>query len=229
MLTRLEKYKKYLDAGTVESSGIDNEAISRYQSFKKCMEFLENKKNKSILELGTTRSFTDGKYEGCNSDNTFYWNKDNYSKWDWGAGCFTLIFGQLDEIDLTTVDVCSSHIERCKFMTSSLGIQCTHVVSDSVEFLKQTDKEYAIIYLDTGDMTPIEATAQKQLEEVKIIIERKLLMPLGYLLIDDVMNKTPKEHGDDSGMGKSKYSIPYLYDKGYLALHKGYQYILFHP
>ena len=209
---------------------MNNEFTSRYHTFKICIDFLHpNLTDKKVLELGTTRSFVDGKYDGCNSNDVKYWNKDDCSKWDWGAGCVTLIFGQLPGIKLTTVDTQISHINRCRYMTDSLNIKCGHVLADSVNFLKTTQDKYDLIYLDTGDMTPIEPTSQQQLSEVQIIHEYNILAPSGLLLIDDVLNKTPKEYGENSGWGKSKYSIPYLLDSGYEILYKGYQYILFLP
>ena len=222
----MNKYKELLDRGTVESSGIEDETISRFQSFLIAKKLTKNKENIEILELGTCRSFVDGKYEGCNSDDIKYWEKDNFAKWDWGAGCFSLVFGQeIPHANITTVDLMKSHIFRCKTMTVSLGINSNHVVMDSVKFLSETDKKNDLIYLDTGDMTPIEPTSNLQLDEVRIIVERDLLKPNGILLIDDVLNKTPKEHGDLSGLGKSKYSIPFLLENGYKTIFKGYQYI----
>ena len=83
-----------------------------------------------------------------------------------------------------------------------------------------------MLYLDTGDMTPIEPTALLQLDEVKIVVKRNLLSPNGLILIDDVKNQTPKKFGDKSGLGKSKYSIPYLLEHWYEIIMDEYQVIL---
>lgn len=222
----LDKYKELLDTGTNEGLRDIRPELSRYQSFKYCIEHLSKINNPSILELGTTRSFVDGKYKGCNLEDRKYWEKDNYSKWDFGGGCFTLIFGQLN-YDFTTLDLIPSHIERSKYMTDSLGIKCTHVVSDSCEYLKTTNKQFDLIYLDTCDMMPISNAEFVQLEEAKYIVERNLLKPNGLLLIDDVLNKTPFEHGHlDNKYGKSTKSLPYLLNNDFKVVFEGYQYIL---
>ena len=226
-MKKIKQYKKLLDIGTYESCGIDDEKLSRYYSFQFCLKYLSPIKIPEILELGTCRSFVDGKYEGCNMDDIRYWKRDNFEKWDWGAGCFSLVFGQeIPDANLTSVDIAVSHINRCKAMTDSLGIKCNHVMSDSIKFLELTEKKFNLIYLDTGDMTPIESTATIQLLEAKILVERNLLIQNGILLIDDVLNKTPRQMGDNSGLGKSKYSIPFLLSNGFSVVFKGYQYIL---
>jgi hypothetical protein len=223
---KLDEYKNLLDQKTFEGMGKDDEPKSRYYSFKMCLEYLQTINNPEVLELGTCRSFMDGAFEGCNSDDPKYWFPNDFTKWDWGAGCFSLVFGQ-NNCKLTTVDLISTHIKRCKTMTDSLGIRCDHIVSDSVKFLRSTNQKFHLIYLDTGDMTPIEPTAQLQLEEAKLVYERKLLYPNGLLLIDDVRNKTPREYGDvNNELGKSKYSIPFLLTNGYKSVFEGYQFIL---
>lgn len=226
---KLNEYKEFLDCGTNQSLGYEDSDKSRYKSFEICADYISAKTDVSILELGTCRSFVDGRFEGCNLDDGKYWKPDNPEFWDWGAGCFLLVFGQLFKTcSLTTLDLMKSHISRSKVMTDSLGIKCNHVVSDSVEFLKNTEHKYDLIYVDTGDMWPIEPTSELQLSECKVIVERDLLKPGGLLLIDDVLNKTPRELGDpDNLLGKSKYSMGYLLDSGMFDLcFDGYQYLL---
>jgi hypothetical protein len=223
-----EKCKPYLDLGTNEGLRYNDTSKSRYVSFKFCLNHLLSIKNPCILELGTCRSFVDGKFEGCNEDNTKYWNPTDFSKWDWGAGCFSLIFGQLaNNCDLTSVDLMASHVKRCKLMTSSLNIKCDNVVSDSIEFLKNTNKKFDLIYLDTGDMHPIEPSEDLQLAEAQVIVEKNLLNADGLILIDDVLNGTPREQGNlTNTLGKSTKSIPYLLNNGFKTVYEGYQYIL---
>lgn len=225
---KLDNYRNYLHEGTYQSLGYEDISKSRYQSFKKCLDYLQTIDNPNILELGTCRSFVDGKFEGCNLDDTIYWHPQDPSFWDWGAGCFLLVIGEIIENgNITTVDLIASHIKRSKVMTDSLGIKCNHVVSDSLAFLRNTPEKYDLIYVDTGDMWPIEPTAQLQLDECKIIVERNLLKPGGLILIDDVLNKTPKELGDTNNeLGKSKYSLNYLLEQDYEIIYKGYQYLL---
>lgn len=222
----LSTYKDYLDIGSYEGLRYEAEDKSRYISFKFCLEQMSNLNEPVILELGTCRSFVDGKFLGCNEDNIKYWEPNNPSKWDWGAGCFSLVFGQILNCKLTTLDLIPSHIQRCKIMAASLNVKCNHIISNSVSFLAQTNEKYDLIYLDTGDMWPIKETEELQLQEVKIINERNLLHHNGLLLIDDVLNGTPREQGDiNNKYGKSTLSIPYLLNSGYKPIYEGYQYI----
>lgn len=223
----IEKYKDLLDKYTYDALGYEDHSQSRYESFLYCLKHLENIKNAEVLEIGTSRSFVSGAYEGCNSSNAVkFWNPNDFSKWDWGAGFATFIFGQV-KCNLTTVDIVDEHIWRCKKMTDSLGIRCNHVVSDSVKFLSKTDKKYDVIYLDSGDVFPIEPSIELQLQEVKIIIERDLLTTNGLILIDDVKNKTPRELGiENNTLGKSEKSIPFLLENGFEVIFDGYQYIM---
>jgi len=225
----LDKYKNLLDTGTNEGLRYNDETKSRYVSFSKCFEHLSKIDSPIVIELGTCRSFVDGKYEGCNSDDKKYWNKYLYEQWDWGAGCFCLIFGQLlkDKGMLLTLDLMKSHLDRCKHMMQDLGNLCGYHQGDSVDFLKKTSQKFDLIYLDTGDMHPIEPTCELQLEEAKMIVERGLLNDGGLILIDDVLNGTPREQGNtDNRLGKSELSIPYLTKNGYEVIFEGYQYIL---
>lgn len=221
----LEQYRSLLDSNTNAGLGYDDLSKSRFQSFKICLEDLSKKQNASVLELGTCRSFVDGAFEGCNSDDAKYWEPNNFHKWDFGAGCFSLIFGQYG-YDLTTVDLISSHIDRCRTMTNSLRIKCDHVVMSSLDFLQQTNKNFDLIYLDTGDMFPIEPSEDLQEAESRIIIERNLLKPGGMILIDDVLNATPRKLGSVTNVyGKSTKSIPLLKSSGYTCIFEGYQQI----
>ena len=140
LVDSLDKYKSYLDTGSYEGLRYVEESKSRYVSFKICLEHLQQINNPSVLELGTCRSFVDGRFVGCNSDDVKYWEPNSPDKWDWGAGCFGLVFGQLLDCKLTSLDIISSHIQRCKVMMKSLGIMSNHITSDSVSFLKELMK-----------------------------------------------------------------------------------------
>jgi hypothetical protein len=45
-------------------------------------------------------------------------------------------------------------------------------------------------------------------------------------LIDDVRNQTPLKFGEINGLGKSKYSLPYLLKHGFEIVENEYQVIL---
>jgi len=225
-MLQLEQYKPLLDQNTMDAMYHGDLSQSRYQSFKICLEKISKLPKPKVLELGTCRSYVSGAFEGCNSDDPKYWNPNDFSKWDWGAGCFCLVFGQVN-CDLTTVDICDAHIKRCKTMTDSLKIKCRHVISDSLKFLRETPDKYDLIYLDTGDMTPIIPSIELQFGEAEIIKSRDLVKSGGLILIDDVKNKTPREYGDITNtLGKSQRSVPFLLNNGFKCIFDGYQYIL---
>ena len=194
-----------------------------------------------VLELGTCRSFVDGKYEGCNNNDTKYWKPDQPEYWDWGAGCFGLLIRLcLPDSDLTTLDIIREHLDRCCFMHNTLVLSPINnvssksklgwnnfIIDDSGHYLSKTNTRFDLIYLDTGDMWPITPTCELQLAEAKAIVQNDILAPGGLLLIDDVLNGTPREQGDTTNtLGKSELAIPYLLENGFEIIFKGYQYIL---
>lgn len=228
----LQKYSQFLEQGTYEGQDWSQFVVlpkSRFYTFLKAFEHFEAMNGHVIVELGTTRSFVHGGLPGCNSDDVHYWTPDMPSRWDWGAGCFTRMVAECllhTNPEIHTVDLARSHIERCKIMTADYKQIIQYHVCSSLHFLKNCSFKIDLLYLDTGDMWPIEPTAQLQLEEVKIIVERDLLTDDGIILIDDVRNQTPKKFGEESDLGKSKYSIAYLIDNGYEIIEDEYQVIL---
>ena len=60
----------------------------RTETFKKTFEYLKDKNDIVIVELGTSRSF---KSWGISSD-TNDWHPNNPEKWAWSEGCFTKLF-----------------------------------------------------------------------------------------------------------------------------------------
>jgi hypothetical protein len=234
MLNVLDQYKNYLDYGTHQgfdySKYFERIPLSRYHTYKKSYEIIINNNLKRVLELGTCRSFVNGDIYGCNSNDIRYWDKTKIENWDWYAGIFSVVTSRCllhKNINITTLDIELQHINRCKIMTEDYKDNFNYVVSNSLDYLsKLPENSYDLIYIDTGDMTPIEATANLQLEECKIIKERKILNNNGILLIDDVKNLTPTLFGDNSLMGKSKYSINYLINNGFEIIMDEYQVIL---
>ena len=228
----LEKNKDYLDKAIdyyfskeEQSKYFNSIPLSRYYTFKYCYENM-SKKTPVIVELGTSRSFVDGRFEGCNSDNIKYWEPNNPDKWDWSAGCFTKVFSNLyPNSEFHTVDLMKSHINRSKLMNSDMK-NITYHVSSSEDILNIFEKKIDILYLDTGDMTPIEETAQLHLREAEIIVKKNIMAEGGIILIDDVKSVVPKQYGEKSDLGKAKYSIPYFLINGYEIVMDEYQTIL---
>ena len=230
----LDQYKEYLENGTYECqdwSSFRQKPLSRYDTLKKAFELFEENDGEIVVELGTTRSFVHGGLPGCNTSNMRHWTPKEPANWDWGAGCFTRMAASSLahlEPEIHTIDIAQEHILRCKVMTRDFMDLLNYHVTSSVDFLRTCNFENGIdlLYLDTGDITPIEPTALLQLEEAQVIVERDLIAPKGIILIDDVRNQTPKKFGEPSDLGKAKYSIPYLLKNGFEIIADEYQVIL---
>jgi hypothetical protein len=229
----LDQYKEFLIQGTYDGqnwSKFSRLPFSRYDTFKMAFEHFIHHDGRVVVELGTTRSFVHGGLEGCNSSDVKYWAPTKPQNWDWGAGCFTRVVGEcLAHLnpEIHTVDLAESHIDRCKIITMPFSEHITYHVCSSLDFLAlMPPHSIDLIYLDTGDVWPIEPTAELQLHEAEIIVNHDLLRENGILLIDDVRNQTPKKFGEASDLGKSKYSIPYLLENGFEIIADEYQVIL---
>lgn len=234
MKDTLLRYRPYVDEWmkSIPMHRFGREYKGRDCTFRHVFTEL-SKRNKTIriVELGTSRSFVDGRFPGCNSDDTKYWEPQNPSKWDYGAGVFTYMCAEWFHAnhmnyEQYTVDLCSNHIQRSKVMTAPFAQKIQYSVSDSVNFLRNFGTKCDLIYLDTGDMTPIEPTAKLQLAEAQVIVEQRLLEPGGYILIDDVRNPTALDQGDGNPLGKAKYSVPYLKQHGFQIIMDEYQMLL---
>ena len=234
-LLNIEKYKDYLNNAMgyyydklTFLKYFCKEPKSRYYSFKYVIEYIKVNKLKNVLELGTSRSYVDGRFEGCNKSDDKYWEPENPEKWDWSAGLFTKVFAEEfnGKINLDTLDSNKEHLRRCKVMLGGNTKNVQFIKSISEDYLRSTDNKYDVIYLDTGDMTPVEDNALLQLIEANVIVERELLNKNGLIIIDDVRNPTPKAVGETNNFGKSKYSIPYLLENDFEIVMDEYQVIL---
>ena len=110
------------------------------------------------------------------------------------------------------------------YMSNNRNISYHRATSE--DFLKSFKEKVDLIYVDTGDMFPVEDAAKLHLREAKIIVKKDLVKKGGLILIDDVMNPIPQQKGEKSENGIAKYSIPYFHDNGYELLIKQYQVIL---
>ncbi len=233
MSNAIEKYKMYMDNAhwnytTKEQFEQYYGRIPkfRYDTMKYCWDQVEKYNFKTVVELGTTRSYVDGKFPGCNESDTKYWEPDNPIIWDWSAGCFTRVIGEMiqgTDIDFITVDFNPLHIERSKVVTQGLSNIEYHVMS-SEEFLSSGEGQIDFLYMDTGDMHPIEPTAELHLREAQLIAGCDIMSKNGVILIDDVRNTTPKIV--DNEESKAKYSIPFLLKNGFDLVMDEYQVVL---
>lgn len=223
-----ESFKKYYsDEKTIEY--FNKIYLSRYETFKVCMNRIFEYNYNNIVELGTIRSFVDGAYEGCNSDDKKYWEPYNPEKWDWSSGLFTYIFGEYihnSNKKLFTIDISNDHINRCKLITNKFKNNIDYINASSEDFLKNFKEKIDFIYIDTGDLNPVELNGKLHLLEVKIIVERDLLNKDGIILIDDVKNLNSKAENINFEWGTAQYAIEYLLDNGFRILFDEYQVIL---
>lgn len=231
-IEQLEKYKNLLEKGTYEYQATEywtKKPASRYVTFKQAFELFLVNKGQIMVELGTSRSFVHGGEIGCNSNDTRYWQPNNPRVWDWGAGFFTRVAAECLQEHYSifhTVDLMADHINRCKIMTQPFAAKIQYHVNSSQNFLRNFQGKIDLLYMDTGDMTPIESTARLQLEEAQIVVQRNLIAPGGLILIDDVRNTTPKKFGEQSDYGKAKYSLEYLLANGFKIIADEYQLLL---
>ncbi len=228
----IDKYQSFMKEGTLahqDWSTFNVPPQARDITFKKAFELFIENDGKIVVELGTTRSFVHGGLPGCNSDDVRFWTPNSPENWDWGAGCFTRIAAECLaplNIIIHTVDLAQSHINRCKIITAPFAQSIHYHVCSSLTYLANTDQKIDLLYMDTGDMTPIEPTALLQLEEAKLVVSRDLIAPHGLILIDDVKNQTPKQFGETSDLGKAKYALPYLLEHGFEIVEDEYQILL---
>ena len=98
----------------------------RDYTFNKCINYFKdyNYSVINIVELGTSRSFVDGKYPGACSDDPKYWEKKSPQKWDWSAGVFTKYFSDVlteknIDYNLSTIDISRKAINISKTITNN--------------------------------------------------------------------------------------------------------------
>ena len=196
-------------------------------TFSYCIKFLDKRDDINILELGTSRSYVDGRFPGCLEDDIEYWDENSPEKWDWSAGLFTKYFSDIlsekKKFRLTTVDLNKKHLKRCKIMTRNNEENITYIHNNSESVIKNTqEKSIDLLYIDTGDMDEITAELHKR--EAILIIKHNILKDDGLILIDDVRN--PCIEFTRKNLGKSKYSIPLFLKNGYELVFDEYQVIL---
>ena len=212
-LNHLGQFERYLVLGTYEDQDFLNSGpgrfplppLSRFHTLSYAFADFESRRGKVIVEVGTSRSFQHGSGPGCNLDDPKWWHPKNPEDWDWGAGHFTHMactsLGHLLKHGrMFTVDLLMAHIERSRVMSAECAKYVTYEVQSSLDFFRKFDTslhgQIDLLYLDTGDMTPVELTAKLHLEEARIVVERQLVKPGGLILIDDVRNLSPKKYGE---------------------------------
>ena len=194
----------------------------RKNTFQKSYDLInknmENNKIYNIVELGSSRSFVNGFYEGCCIPDKKYWYPENPKVWDWGAGIFTKVFSENlngKNYKLYTID---PNNDANMIVTTMCGDNNNVIIVKdySTNFLKTIDFKIDFLYMD--HMESSEEACLQHLEDCKIIINNNLMNKNSIILIDDV--------GDNITNTKGKYSIPYLIDNGYEKIMHEYQVLL---
>lgn len=223
----MEKYFKFLDDYCQYDYGVfAKEHKSRAYTFKYLWDELSKIDNPVIYELGTTRSFVHGGHDGCMKFDLKYWFPANPELYDWSAGSFTFVFAQLPNVELHTVDINAKHIWVSKTMTEQFGTVRYHI-DKSENFLATIGKPADAIYLDTGDLQPLEPTARMHEREAEIIVKLELVKVGGFILMDDARSPVAiTQFGEKTRFGKDKYSIGVFLANGYDLVMDEYQIIL---
>ena len=231
-------YNNFLKEGLISHYYSEEDFVKCYgrvpkqrdYTFKYCLNHLKSKNHVNILELGTSRSFVDGKYPGACDTNLKLWEPGSMEKWDWSAGLFTRYFSHLlterkQKFNLTTVDISPRSMYICKIITNKHP-NINYIINSSENaILNCPEKSLDLLYLDTGDLD--EKTAQLHLREAKLLVKRDILKDDGLILIDDVRNPWMLLRNKTTNkLGKSKYALPYLLNNGYEIVADEYQVIL---
>ena len=209
--------------------GLEGDWSDRSETFSKALTmFSETSSNSTIVELGTTRSYVGGGFEGCLSPNDKYWKPDNPETWDWQAGCFTIIAAEFCQklkdrnIEFHTVDLSAEHIRRAKLMTEHIYEKIQYHVTSSLDFLQNFKNKIDLLYIDTGDCEP--RTMELQFLEAQIVVNKSLVADGGLILIDDVFR--PNKYRAQFYRNKSELSLPFYLQNGFELVYSNYQTLL---
>jgi len=175
---------------------------------------------RTIVELGTTRSFVAGGAEGCKSNDTKYWDPDDPSKWDWGAGFFTRVCAfhlQDHRPEIHTVDIDPVAMEISKVASGDYRELIAYHVMSSEDFLSSFPKKIDLLYMDTGEAD--EESARLHLREARLAVSRGLFSDNAIVVVDDVATWPGRE-------SKGKWSIAYLLGNGFRMKMLDYQAVL---
>lgn len=223
----LEPYKSFLEEGTYKNqnwSELPQLPLSRYYTLKLAFKMFVQAKGKTVVELGSSRR---PPHERTNPTN---WDPNDPKTWHWEEGCFTRLAAEcLQHLNPTIYSVDSNLrvLEECQKFVESHSHMIQFYKSSSVEFLNSLPpRSIDLLYLDTGEIWPLEPSARLQLEEAKAIVYGDLMSDTGIILIDDVKNQTPRKYGQKDALGKSKYAIPFLLENGFEYVGNEYQVIL---
>jgi len=203
------KYSQYFDRRT-------NTFLKSYEMIKEKMGNVNKIYN--IVELGTSRSFVNGDVDGCMNTDKKYWDPNNPTNWDWGAGIFTKVFAENlkdEKCNIYTIDPDDKAILIVTTMCNQYD-KVKIFKTDSTNFLSNFNEKIDFLYMD--HMETSEEAAIQHLNDIKLIIDKDLMSENGIILVDDV--------GHSIIDGKGKYSIPFLQNNNYKIVIHEYQVLM---
>lgn len=173
---------------------------SRFPTFKKAFELLNERNGEVIVETGCIRQ------------------KD-----DWGAGMSTFLFGEYAKLfgaKVWTDDISQVNIDCCKEVTKDFTNEITYVVDDSLRFLRNFNQMIDLLYLDSMDCPLIDdpndlsvlQSQNHQLSEIQLALPK--LKETSLVLLDDCQFMNG---------GKGKLTRMFLKAEGWTELLNGQQ------
>lgn len=110
---------------------------------------------------------------------------------DWGGGCSTLVFGEFCQefgAELHTVDISEENLDVAKEETERFKTHIRYHQANSIDFLRDFDKQIDLLYLDSVDVdivpNPVNEVARKhQLMELCYAMDK--LHDGTIILLDD--------------------------------------------
>jgi hypothetical protein len=202
----IQKYQRYLGR--------------RYPTFFCAFEKFVGIGGRTIVELGTSRSFVSGGREGCMMNDARYWTPDQPDNWDWGAGLFTRMCAeQLQGCrpQIHTVDISRDALEISRVITADFAGMIHYHLTSSEDFLQSFQGPIDLLYMDAGETGA--GADQLHWREARIALARQLFSPQAIVLIDDV-------NVPGVAASKGRYSIPLLCQHGFQIIMSDYQVLL---
>ena len=148
----------------------------RFPLFKKTIEISIKRKQKVIVETGTSR----GKKK-------FFF----FKKFNWKDGMSTIIFSEYAKFangKLHSCDLSKENIKNATDFTKEFSNNVQFYVEDSVVFLKNFNQKIDLLYLDSFDGHNVELASKHQLKEAEMAINK--LNDDAIVLLDDKGAKT---------------------------------------